>query len=326
MYDVEPEVLPNLYHGQPVRLYGRYKTAGPATIQVKAEILGSPLEQSLPVTLPATDATNPEIERMWASHRVERLMAAGRAEGSNGHADEIVRLCEGYSIASQYASFIVLENDTEYRRWKIARRNATRVQRDRQAQLAVREGLAQLRHDTAQQLGPKSDAKPAGPEGSLGAAGKQSLHAVSKKLGENERNPSGSDRAAIDLRSQPIDLAGESETNLNMSYRLVSDEQVPSQQTSNLRLAASRPTDRPSIEGPASDATTEPAAASAGCRCHGRRRQRRECNGRRRCGRRCHQSVDRTGRGLAGRVGLGKPAKARPAQAGKRLIGWCSSR
>jgi len=159
IYDVEPEVLPNLYHGQPIRMYGRYKTAGPATIQVKAEVQGSPLEQSLPVTLPGTETNNPEIERMWASHRVERLMAAERAEGSKGHADEILRLCEGYSIASQYASFIVLENDGEYQRWKIARRNATRVQRDRKAQVAVREELEKLRRETAQKLGPKSDAE-----------------------------------------------------------------------------------------------------------------------------------------------------------------------
>ena len=178
-------MLPNLYHGQPVRMYGRYKTAGPATIQVKAEVLGSPLEQSLPVTLPATDTKNPEIERMWASHRVERLMAAGPCRGIQRPADEIVRLCEGYSIASQYASFIVLENDAEYQRWKIARRNATRVQRDRQAQLAVREELAQLRRETAGQVGPKGDAQPAGENSSAGKAGKPEFQAMSKKRAQS---------------------------------------------------------------------------------------------------------------------------------------------
>jgi hypothetical protein len=103
---------------------------------------------------------------MWASHRVERLMAEGRADGSQGRLDEIVRLCEGYSIASQYASFIVLENDGEYQRWKIERRNATRVQRDRKAQVAVREQLEHLRRETAQRVGPRPTDKVAaiGPE------------------------------------------------------------------------------------------------------------------------------------------------------------------
>ena len=70
--------------------------------------------------------------------------------------DEIVRLCEGYSIVSEYASFIVLENDAEYRRWKIDRKNATRIQRDRRAQQAVRERLERMRADAAAKLGPAS--------------------------------------------------------------------------------------------------------------------------------------------------------------------------
>jgi Ca-activated chloride channel homolog len=156
VYDLEPPTLPNLYHGQPVRLYGRYKTSGTANVNVSAEILGSPLEQTVEVTLPAADDKNPEIERMWAWHRAERLMGEERKQGTTSHRDEIVRLCEGYSIASEYASFIVLENDAEYQRWRIDRRNATRVARDRQAQTAVREQLQALRRQTAQRVGPQN--------------------------------------------------------------------------------------------------------------------------------------------------------------------------
>jgi len=155
VYDVEPEKLANLYHGQPIRMYGRYKKSGPVTVQVKAEVLGSPLEQKLEVNLPASDDKNPEIERMWAMHRVQRILSEGRVDGSKGQLDEVVRLCEGYSIVSPYASFIVLENDGEYQRWKIERRNATRIQRDRRAQQAVREQLEELRRETAQQTGPR---------------------------------------------------------------------------------------------------------------------------------------------------------------------------
>jgi hypothetical protein len=65
-----------------------------------------------------------------------------------------VQLCEEHSIVSEYASFIVLENDQEYRRWKIKRRNAVRVERDRAAQQQVRRELEQLRDDALAQLGP----------------------------------------------------------------------------------------------------------------------------------------------------------------------------
>src|SRR5581483_10542364 len=74
--------------------------------------------------------------------------------GSVSVQPEIVRLCEGYSIASEWASFIVLENDAEFARWKIERRNATRVQRDQRAQLALRNKLEDLRRQTQASLGP----------------------------------------------------------------------------------------------------------------------------------------------------------------------------
>jgi Ca-activated chloride channel family protein len=155
VYDVEPRQLPNLYHGQPLRVYGRYRKAGPSNVNVAADILGSPLKQTIEVSLPATDEANPQIERMWAWHRVERLMEESRSVGSPGLTqDEIVRLCEGYSITSEYASFIVLENDAEYGRWKIDRRNATRIVRDRRSQEAVRDKLNELRRQTEQAVGP----------------------------------------------------------------------------------------------------------------------------------------------------------------------------
>lgn len=154
VYDIEPETLPNLFYGQPLRLYARYKESGPVQVRFQADIQGSPLDQTLKVELPEVEKANPQIERMWASHKVDRLLRQMRETSSQNEVAEVVRLCEGYSIASEYASFIVLENDAEYQRWKIDRRNATRIERDRAAQLALGERLEQLRNETAQQVGP----------------------------------------------------------------------------------------------------------------------------------------------------------------------------
>ncbi len=157
VYDVEPQRLPNLFYGQPIRIYGRYRKAGPTQVRIQAEIQGSALDQQVPVDLPQVDDANPQIERMWAFKRVERLNEEMRRDGSQGLRDEVVRLCEGYSIVSEYASFIVLENDAEYDRWKIERRNVLRSERDRRAQQAVRDKLEQLRSQTEAALGPSSD-------------------------------------------------------------------------------------------------------------------------------------------------------------------------
>jgi hypothetical protein len=68
--------------------------------------------------------------------------------------DEIVRLGEGYSIATEYTSFIVLENDAEYQRWRINRQNVLRTERDRAAAQKVAKQLESLRSKTTVALGP----------------------------------------------------------------------------------------------------------------------------------------------------------------------------
>jgi Ca-activated chloride channel family protein len=148
--EIEPPRLPNLYHGAPVRLYARYRSGGPVKVRVQATVDGVPLEQLLDLSLPDVDAGNPEIERMWAWHRVDRLLKEADRVGSRDQAlNEVVRLGEEYSIATEYTSFIVLENDGEYKRWKIERRNALRLQQDRQAQEAALVQLDALRNQAA---------------------------------------------------------------------------------------------------------------------------------------------------------------------------------
>ena len=153
VYDLEPEKLPNLYHGAPLRLYGRYKQSGAGKITFSGEVLGQSIEQTVKLKLPAENTANPEIDRMWAYHRVEQLMREGR-QGGQFDTNEIVRLCEEYSIISEYASFIVLENDGEYRRWKIERRNLNRIRRDRAARDQLDRNLAQLRERSMRRIGP----------------------------------------------------------------------------------------------------------------------------------------------------------------------------
>lgn len=154
-HDMAHERLPDLYYGAPVWMIGRYRDAGTAKVTVSAEVLGQPFRQELEVEFPKADDSNPEIERMWAFEKVQTLMSRMRAAREDQQTvDEIVRLCEGYSIVSEYASFIVLENDSEYARWAIQRRNATRVQRDRAARETLRGELSRMREESLSRLGP----------------------------------------------------------------------------------------------------------------------------------------------------------------------------
>jgi Ca-activated chloride channel family protein len=155
VYDLEPKQLPNLYHGMPVRLYGRYRKAGEAKVTVSAKVGDQSINRAVNVNLPKVDDTNPEIERMWAWHRIDRLLKESDAAGSRTSAlDEVIRLGEGYSIATEYTSFIVLENDGEYQRWKIERKNELRFARDERNHQRLADELAQMRNQATAQIGP----------------------------------------------------------------------------------------------------------------------------------------------------------------------------
>ncbi|HVS00302.1 MAG TPA: VIT and VWA domain-containing protein, partial [Thermoanaerobaculia bacterium] len=168
VYDLEPQKLPNLFYGMPVRVYGRYRNAGPVKVHIRADVVGGQtLDKVVDQEIPEDDkATNPEIERMWAWHRVQRLLKEADRKGSrSGVVDEIVRLGEAYSIVTEYTSFLVLENDAEYQRWRIARRNAERIERDRREQGRLRAELDRLRGRAPEGVGPvekQAKAEPAG--------------------------------------------------------------------------------------------------------------------------------------------------------------------
>ncbi len=156
VYDVVPSQLPNLYFGSPVRVYGRYKGSGDVRVTLTCQVQGRDMEQSAMLPFPEKDSTSPEIERMWAQKQIDQLLkSADRRNNRSAVIDEVVRLGETFSIVTQYTSFLVLENDAEYQRWKIERRNRSRLQRDRAAQADRQRALDALRERATQDIGPQ---------------------------------------------------------------------------------------------------------------------------------------------------------------------------
>jgi Ca-activated chloride channel family protein len=155
--DVEPAVLPNLYFGAPVRVYGRYRGGGTADVALRGSVNGVEFKQTAPLQFPKSDPANPEINRMWAWHRVNRLLKSADRSGDRSPAiPEIIRLGEDFSIVTEYTSFLVLENDAEYQRWKIARKNLERTTTERQAQARLQAQLGDIRNKALASLGPQA--------------------------------------------------------------------------------------------------------------------------------------------------------------------------
>lgn len=190
IYDIEPKKLPNLFHGMPIRIYGRYKNSGAGQVILSAEVQGRPIESAAELTFPETDDSNPEIERMWAYHRMHAIQD-GMSSGSNQQSiDEIVRLGEAFSITSEYTSFIVLENDAEYKRWNIERKNSLRIERDRKSQQKIRHELDNLRMKIAADIGPKTSSGDTAPNaGQPQVQAKQPLPATRQRTNPVAQKP-----------------------------------------------------------------------------------------------------------------------------------------
>jgi Ca-activated chloride channel family protein len=159
--DVEPKVVPNLYFGAPIRIYGRYKGNAKGDVAIRGSMNGLEFKQTAKLDFPKEDLQNPEIERMWAWKRIDGILKDADRGGPRPPQviDEVVRLGEGYSIVTEYTSFLVLENDAEFQRWKIVRNNSLRNDRDRQAQQTVRAQFDLIRKKAMADLGPQPERK-----------------------------------------------------------------------------------------------------------------------------------------------------------------------
>lgn len=134
-YDVVPAKLPNFFRGQQLAVYGRYKGSGKAKVTMAGTLDGKPRSIESEVEFPKEERDNPEVRRMWAWKRCDELMQEVRGRGETPtRVEAIVDLGKEYSIVTPYTSFLVLENDQQYRQFGIDQRNARQIADDRAAQ------------------------------------------------------------------------------------------------------------------------------------------------------------------------------------------------
>lgn len=107
--DVTPEVIPDVYAGQPMILSGRYTKPGKATITVSATTAGRRVEIPLEVALPTTTRLEP-VADLYARRRIDALLASA---GPDGPTDKIVEgvtsLGLQFGLVTEYTSFVAVD-------------------------------------------------------------------------------------------------------------------------------------------------------------------------------------------------------------------------
>lgn len=152
VFDTTGDVPNKIYRGQQLVVFGRYEGAGKATVTLNAKLTGEDKTYTTNFEFPETDTDNPEIERLWALARIERielLESIGQMPPSETK-DAIQDLGVKYQLVTDHTSMIMLD-DASFARRGIARENQKRVAAEHQAQ-AVRaaQPVKNYRVDTAQ--------------------------------------------------------------------------------------------------------------------------------------------------------------------------------
>jgi Ca-activated chloride channel family protein len=124
-----------IYRGQQLVYFGRYRTPGKVTLKLAARHTAEDKTYTTTVNLPAMDKDNPEIERLWALDRIEKLeLLRDMGTLEEGEAKKAIRdLGVAYQLVTDETSMLVL-SDEAFGRNGIGRANKERVALESAAQ------------------------------------------------------------------------------------------------------------------------------------------------------------------------------------------------
>ncbi len=105
-----PIDIPDLFFGEELVLFGRYRGRGAGEVVIEGEQNGMAVRFTATADFPATHGDNEFIPRLWAARRVGALTRTIRLEGpSEDLIREIRDLGLTYGILTEYTSYLVLE-------------------------------------------------------------------------------------------------------------------------------------------------------------------------------------------------------------------------
>lgn len=107
--DLSPAVLPDLFYGEELVLFGRYEGSGRGTIIIEGERNGRRERFTAQAVLPRSENGNDFVPRLWASRRIGDLTRQIRLEGSESLVREVRELGLRYGILTEYTSYLVQE-------------------------------------------------------------------------------------------------------------------------------------------------------------------------------------------------------------------------
>jgi Ca-activated chloride channel family protein len=127
---VYPGHIPDLYRGEMVVAFGRYKGKGQAAVQITGTLNGETKAYSAVCEFADRDTSRPFIPQLWATRRVGWLLDEIRLHGESPELrDEVTRLAREHGIVTPYTSYLIIE-DERRRSVPVAMQTMSELSRD----------------------------------------------------------------------------------------------------------------------------------------------------------------------------------------------------
>jgi Ca-activated chloride channel family protein len=108
--DLYPRPLPDLFRGDQLDVFGRYREDGTKTLLVRGKYQGE--EKVFEYSLAFAGAGNGYLPRLWAMRKVGYLLEQMRLHGETKELkDEVIHLSKRYGVITPYTSYLILEED-----------------------------------------------------------------------------------------------------------------------------------------------------------------------------------------------------------------------
>ena len=109
---MQPAVLPDLFNGDMLVVFGRYSGSGAAAARITGTFNGKPHQFTADVDFPAQRMDNAFIPRLWATRRVGWLLDEIRMHGESAELrDEVIHLAREFGIVTPYTAYLILEDE-----------------------------------------------------------------------------------------------------------------------------------------------------------------------------------------------------------------------
>lgn len=110
LVEYSPASLPDLFYGEELVVFGRYRGQGNGQVVIEGERNGRRERFTAEASFPATESANDFVPKLWASRRIGELTRQVRIEGATPERiNQIRELGLRYGILTEYTSYLVQE-------------------------------------------------------------------------------------------------------------------------------------------------------------------------------------------------------------------------